>query len=707
MAKKKKKASRPDQDPRPAPQEKVEPVSEPATTGTENPLASLFEGPLDRAWLAASGLIIALASFLRFFWLELKPFHHDEGVNGFFLKTLFNDGIYKYDPANYHGPTLYYISLAFTKVLGFDTIPVRLSMAIFGVLTVVLALFLRRYIGTIGALFAALFLALSPGMVFISRYFIHEIFFVFLSLAIVVAVLLFIERQKAGPFAVTWMVLLLFLCFLPSAINLAAYLGGANTGAVWALRVGFFIGEAVLVYYLTRMLLTWDGGRPIYLILASASVALMFATKETAFITLGTMLIACFCIWLWRGIRFGDAFERNRNYILIGFHGLLLLAALVYADAVRNAWEWLSTVFFSHFRPHEPLVFSAVVFLIIAAIAAWVFFLLDTRRSVETDLAEPVELTWAGFRRNLGDRSQMILVIAAAATAFIYVSVLFFSSFFTYAEGVGKAFEAYAIWTKTGNKDHTMSGYAGYLKWGMRIEAPLFVISLLGALVALWKGKHRFAMFAGLWALGLLAAYSLIPYKTPWLALSFLVPMCIAAGYAVGELFASKNTAVRVASAALAVVGTVLMAWQSYQINFVRYDDEEMPYVYAHTRRGFLDMIAEIKRYAAKSGEGTEATIEIVSPDYWPMTWYLNDYRGANFHGNPIDVTAAEMIVFKKDAQDAIAIQKYQGHYKYVGVYPLRPGVNLVLLVRKDLADPGAQDLPKVLEYKPIQGVTS
>ena len=42
-----------------------------------------------------------------------------------------------------------------------------------------------------------------------------------------------------------------------------------------------------------------------------------------------------------------------------------------------------------------------------------------------------------------------------------------------------------------------------------------------------------------------------------------------------------------------------------------------------------------------------------------------------------------------------------------VGVYPLRPGVNLVLLVRKDLADANAQDMSKILEYKVIQGYTS
>src|SRR5687767_2101445 len=127
----------------------------------------------DVVWLAGCAAITAAAAFLRFFQLGLKPFHHDEGVNGWFLTNLFRDGLYKYDPANYHGPTLYYISLAFAEVFGLETVPVRWSVAIWGVLIVVLAFYLRPYIGQVGALAAAAFLAISPGMVYISRYFIH------------------------------------------------------------------------------------------------------------------------------------------------------------------------------------------------------------------------------------------------------------------------------------------------------------------------------------------------------------------------------------------------------------------------------------------------------------------------------------------------------------------------------------------------------
>jgi hypothetical protein len=107
-------------------------------------------------------------------------------------------------------------------------------------------------------------------------------------------------------------------------------------------------------------------------------------------------------------------------------------------------------------------------------------------------------------------------------------------------------------------------------------------------------------------------------------------------------------------------------------------------------------MVAEIHRYAQKSGRGAESTVEIVSPDYWPLTWYLVDYTHANFHGSLVDANTAEMLVAKKNDQDAAVIQRYSAHYKFAGVWPLRPGVDLMLLVRKDLADADDQELYRI-----------
>lgn len=704
MSKKKKQAAK-SQEPAPEP---IEPTTEPVSEQPSTAAVTPAFGEIDRLWLGGAVLVTLVATFWRFYDITIRPFHHDEGVNAHFLKNLIGEGLYKYDPSNYHGPTLYYISLFFVKLFGYEMGPLRASMAIFGVLMVVLVLYLRQYIGRVGSLAAAFLLAISPGMVFISRYYIHEIFFVFCSIAIVVSVVFFIEKKEAGYGAVAWMAILLLTAFLPSALNLATAAGGENATTVWVFRLLFMLIEAVLAYFVIRMLLGWDGGRPIYLILAGASVALIFATKETAFITIGTMIIACVCVAIWRKLWPARALDRSAMRAVIGFHAVVGLIALIANAQLIDGVKWIyNTIAYNPFRPPEVFVFWSIVFLTVVSIAAWVLFIRQMKAANTSETEEPVELTWANFRRSLGDNQNALMIIGASAVALAYVFVLFFSSFFTYAEGVMKAFEAYAIWTKTGNKDHTMHGYLGYLKWGLKIESAILILSLLGLLIAFLKARHRFAMFSGLWALGLFLAYSIIPYKTPWLALSFILPMCIVAGYGLGELFESKNRQLMAAAAVLLISATAVLSYQAYQANFVRYDDDEIVYVYAHTRRGFLDLMREVDHYAQKSGKGRDAVIEVLTPEYWPMTWYTKDYTKVNYFGNLVDVKDSEIIITRKGDQDAGAIQKYGANYRYVGVYPLRPGVNLVLLVRRDIADPDDQEVNKVLEYKVVPGYTN
>lgn len=587
----------------------------------------------DLMWWASCVLITVIATLLRFALLPLKVLHHDEGVNGWFLTNLFRDGTYKYDPANYHGPTLYYISLGFAEVFGLNTYSIRASVAVWGVLIVVLAFFLRRYIGKIGSLCAALFLALSPGMVYISRYFIHEMFFVFLSFAIVISVVMFIEKRRAGIFAIAWAALILLVCFLPSTLKLATALGRGNETSIWAFRGAFFIVEALLVGFVIRMLMTWNGGRAVYVLLAAACTSLMFATKETAFITLGTMIIACFSVWMWRKI-----FKVGQI-----------------ADGVEIE------------DPGEALS--------------------DEKLTAIDD----ENLTWSNFRDALGNGIDLRLIVLASISVFLFIAVLFFSSFFTHMDGIKSAIDAYALWTKTGNKDHTQNGTWAYLQWGKELELPILFLSTIGLLIAFVKARHRFAMFASLWAFGLFAAYSIIPYKTPWLAISFLLPMCIAAGYAINEMIGAKNISVKLVGGLFALIATAVLAYQTYDLNFVHYDNEDKAYVYAHTNREFLDLMKQIEYYAEKSGKGQDAKIDIVSPDYWPMVWYLRDYKQANFHGHIVDSTDAEMIVAKKNEQDDDVIKRYSAKYDYIASYALRPGVDLVLLVRKDLAEDGKE----------------
>lgn len=589
-----------------------------------NPIINESNAAPSNFFLIGSVLITLLAAFLRFFQLTLKPFHHDEGVNGFFLKTLYDSGVYHYDPTNYHGPTLYFLSLAASLLGGLNDYSVRSVTAFFGTACVVLILFLRREIGEIGALAAALLVALAAGHVYISRYFIHEIIFVFFSLGIVTGVLFFLRRERAGMIAASLLALVLLVCFLPGTLNFARLVGGESPKGLMTARLIFFLIESAVVFFLMRFILAWNGGRPIYLLLAAASAALYFATKETAFITLITMFIAFLCVWVWEKIWLAEEVEQRRN-----------------------------------------------------------------------EMSE--QLGWQNFAARMNENNALWLLLAASFALFAYLWAELFTSFFTYREGLDKSFEAYYAWTKTGTKDHTQNGGAAYLKWIAQAELPLLILSALGAIWALLKNTNRFAVWISFTAFGLFAAYSLIPYKTPWLALNFTIFLGICGGYFINALYTSGKKSNRIFAAAAIGISAITLLYYTIKLNFYEYDNDKMPYVYAHTRRGYNDLIAKIEAVAAKSSKAKDAAIYVVSPDYWAMPWSLREYDKTVFFGEISPANSAEMIV-ASETQRAELPAEYGSYYKDAGTFPLRPGVDLILLVRRDLADAEAKEIEPYTE---------
>src|ERR1051326_2707758 len=60
--------------------------------------------------------ILLLTFWIRWPRLNERPMHNDEAVNGIKFGQLCKGSGYKYDPNEHHGPTLYYATLALTRL---------------------------------------------------------------------------------------------------------------------------------------------------------------------------------------------------------------------------------------------------------------------------------------------------------------------------------------------------------------------------------------------------------------------------------------------------------------------------------------------------------------------------------------------------------------------------------------------------------------
>jgi len=150
---------------------------------------------MKRSTLVSACIVAAVglgASALRLPGLNERPMHPDESVQASKTVALYQTGEYRYDPRDHHGPTLYYLALpsilltAGGDAVGADEATFRLVPSLFGIGLVLLVWLVRDGLGRAATVCAGVLTAVSPALVFYSRYFIQEmslVFFTFLAIA--------------------------------------------------------------------------------------------------------------------------------------------------------------------------------------------------------------------------------------------------------------------------------------------------------------------------------------------------------------------------------------------------------------------------------------------------------------------------------------------------------------------------------------------
>ncbi|MHC4737594.1 MAG: flippase activity-associated protein Agl23 [Planctomycetota bacterium] len=179
-------------------------------------------------------LVVTIAGIaLRLPELAKRPMHGDEAIHAYKFGELLEENTYRYNPDEYHGPSLVYFTLVPTRLSGIDKykdlseFTVRIVPVFFAVLLVLMSLLLVDGLGRFAVVIAALLTAVSPAFVFYSRYYIQE---------------------------------MLLVCFTFGVIG-CGYRYIRSRNILWAISAGIFLG-------------------------------LMHATKETCVIAYGSMLSA-------------------------------------------------------------------------------------------------------------------------------------------------------------------------------------------------------------------------------------------------------------------------------------------------------------------------------------------------------------------------------------------------------------------------------
>jgi len=308
---------------------------------------------------------------------------------------------------------------------------------------------------------------------------------------------------------------------------------------------------------------------------------------------------------------------------------------------------------------------------------------------------------WRDTRTKLPKTGHALLFLAAGAA----VAALFYSSFFRNIPGLADALRAVGLsFTRAGHPGvhaHPWVYYVQTLAYSKTAGGPvwsegfLLVLALAGGIASFGRdagrdGSGRFLRFIVFFTIVTAAAYSLIPYKTPWNMLPFYLGLVILAGNGAAALVRiGRSPSVQIVVMAIVIAGFAGLARQDYRASFERPADPSNPYAYAQTSPDFLKLVAAVERAAAAAPEKRDILVEVVAPpeETWPLPWYLRRFGQVGYwtslEAAAKDVPAGRAPVVISSAAFAGELAGELGDGYAQTFYGLRPEVVLSLFVRR------------------------
>jgi uncharacterized protein (TIGR03663 family) len=307
---------------------------------------------------------------------------------------------------------------------------------------------------------------------------------------------------------------------------------------------------------------------------------------------------------------------------------------------------------------------TSILHFFALAAAALVFWLWNLRRSSLGSLWRPKE-------------------VFLAFAVFVLISVALFTWFGSNWKALPALLSAVPNYLAraSGEGHQKPFWYFARLLTGGWSGGSICALACIGFFLTARKRDPSAYGFLAYYALILAVIYSLIPYKTPWLALNFWLPIALFAGLAVESLWRmpAKYPALRMLMPAfcilLAAWGAVSIAHDTRQRVFAHPADESNPYAYAQTSEGLPDLPPEVAELARRNALASPR-IAVIAADPWPLPWYLRHFSQVGFWQPGQQVGDADFYVTSTEAADQYGNQLQNLRPEF---FELRPGVLIVL----------------------------
>jgi uncharacterized protein (TIGR03663 family) len=357
----------------------------------------------------------------------------------------------------------------------------------------------------------------------------------------------------------------------------------------------------------------------------------------------------------------------SRMYIhesLLVLFGLLALRSLTSAPRFGLPGLWIGLMF----ATKESFAIS-----IIAWSGAAVMIALENRRQL--DRAWWIS-AWKEYRIPIATS----LLTAAAVAGFFYTDA------FRQPRGAIDAVRTFFVYETVAGHDKSFGYYfqllalpfkSGGVWW---LGTPVALLALLGFAVNIRRTVVRFLAYS---AVGHFLIYSLIAYKTPWLACLPWAHVCLLAGFGISG-FSGRHPWLQSALSLLVVTALASQFHQTRRATGRFASDDRNPFAYVPTRPDIETLEPWLKQLQQIAPAGTLEPVAVVGAGYWPLPWYLRSFGKTGYWPQPAaDLTTLPVVLAMPETADATALLLQPTHT----LLPrgLRAGVPVTLFVRNDI----------------------
>lgn len=223
--------------------------------------------------------------------------------------------------------------------------------------------------------------------------------------------------------------------------------------------------------------------------------------------------------------------------------------------------------------------------------------------------------------------------------------------------------------SRAGGQGHQKAwSYYGEILLQLRSGPVLALTAAAGGW--LWR-SHSFGRYLSIYALAVFTFYSLIPYKTPWLLLSLVVPLVVLAGIALALLW--KRSACLAAAAAVLILASSM--FDVVKLSFKLASDERNPLAYAHALPDLTGLPPLVHQWQQQNGRPPK--MAVITADPWPLPWYLRHQPTVGYWQKPEQLQAMDILILDPEMAQDMALEGWRPT-----IFGQRPG-SLLMLYRR------------------------